>query len=114
RPVLILRADAGEENHCTAPEAFHGDGLREDAIVHALWVNSFFSNAGAGGCCAATGVTTRHTTAVAIRAAKLRIGTSSGLANGVQSSHPRARPVAILTKLEEWRALVGDLAAARC
>src|SRR5262249_37068859 len=32
RPVLILRADAGEENHCTAPEAFHGDGLREDAL----------------------------------------------------------------------------------
>src|SRR5262245_62453714 len=37
-------------------------------FVQALWVNSFFSNAGAGGCCAATGVTTRHTTAVAIRA----------------------------------------------
>src|SRR5215468_18906 len=32
RPVLILRADAGEENHRPTPEAFHGDGLGEDAL----------------------------------------------------------------------------------
>src|SRR5262249_8269790 len=31
-----------------------------------------------------------------------------------QRSACELRPVAILTKLEEWRALVGDLAAARC
>src|SRR5262249_24365353 len=97
------------------PKPFTVTASEKMPFVQALWVNSFFSNAGAGGCCAATGVTTRHTTAVAIRAAKLRMGTSSRLANGVQSSHPRAlRPVAILTKLEEWRAHVGDLAAARC
>src|SRR5215470_6066273 len=72
------------------PKPFTVTASEKMPFVQALWVNSFFSNAGAGGCCAATGVTTRHTTAVAITAAKLRMGTSSGLANGVQSSHPRA------------------------
>ena len=60
------------------PKPFTVTASEKMPFVQALWVNSFFSNAGAGGCCAATGMTTRHTTAVAIRAAKLRMGTSSG------------------------------------
>ena len=45
---------------------------------------------------------------------RIRSERKSDLIEVDREVNPRHETTAILTKLEEWRALVGDLAAARC